>query len=59
MKNKKSMCQRPLFTDWPTRHELPTEVQQQVETLVANMYLAIVNPTHEVHDQEQSNEPTD
>ena len=59
MKSKKSVCQRPLFTDWPTRHELPTEVQQEVEKLLVNMYLEIVNPTHEVLDQEQSNEPTD
>jgi hypothetical protein len=58
MKSKKSVRQRPLFADWP--QALSTEVQQEVERLLANMYLEVVNPSHEVHVQEPSDElPTD
>jgi hypothetical protein len=56
MRSKENARQRPLFADWPAWQELPTQVQQQIEKLLANMYLEVVNPSHEVHVQEQRDE---
>ena len=39
--------QRPLFGDWPAWQGLPTEVQQEVQKMLVNMYLEIVNPAQE------------
>ena len=60
MQRKEIVSQRPLFTEWPAWQQLPTEVRQQVEHLLANMCLELVNPTNGSNDQEQSHEqPSD
>jgi hypothetical protein len=56
MQSKESVSQRPLFDDWPAWQQLPTEVCQQVEHLLANMCLEVVNPNNDSNDQEQSDE---
>ena len=42
MPRKKSTAQRSLLVDWPTWHQLPTEVRQHVEHLVASMCLEVI-----------------
>ena len=60
MQPKEIVRQRPLFAEWPAWQQLPTEVRQQVEHLLANMCLELVNPTNGSNDQEQSDErPSD
>ena len=56
MRSKEKICQRPLFADWPPWPQLPAEVRQQVERLLANMCLEVINPNHDPNDQEQSDE---
>lgn len=56
MKSKEIARQRPLFADWPTWQKQPMEVRQEVEKLLANMYLEIVKPSPEIHEQERSDE---
>ena len=57
MQRKEIVCQRPLFAEWPAWQQLPTEVHQQVEDLLANMCLEIIQ---QGNNQEQSDErPSD
>lgn len=51
--------QRPLFGDWPAWQALPTEVQQEIQKMLATMYLEIVNPSHESPVGEQRDELAD
>ena len=53
MQPKEIVSQRPLFAEWPAWQQLPTEVRQQVEDLLANMCLEIIQPSN---NQEQSDE---
>ena len=53
MQPKEIVCQRPLFAEWPAWQQLPTEVHQQVEDLLANMCLEIIQPSN---NQEQYDE---
>ena len=39
--------QRPLFVDWPAWQRLPTEVCQQIEQVLANMYLEVVTTSND------------
>ena len=61
MRNKAITHQRPLFTDRPAWHALPTEVCQQVERLLANVCLDVVNSDDETNRtnsrREQDDEP--
>ena len=51
MQRKTTVAQRPLFAEWPAWGQLPTEVRQQVEHLLANMCLEAIQRHN---DQEQS-----
>ena len=53
MQRKEIVSQRPLFTEWPAWQQLPTEVRQQVEDLLANMCLEIIQRSN---NQEQYDE---
>ena len=44
MRSKEIVSQRPLFADWPTWQQLPTEVRQRAEHLLANICLEVVKP---------------
>jgi hypothetical protein len=50
------VSQRPLFADWPAWQQLPTDVRQQLEHLLANMCLEVVKTNNDSNDQEQSDE---
>ena len=56
MQPKEIVSQRPLFADWPAWQQLPAEVRQQVEHLLANMCVEAVNPKNDSSDKEQCNE---
>ena len=56
MRSKELVSQRPVFADWPTWQQLPTEVRQQVEHLLANMCLEVIEPINDSNNQEQSDE---
>ena len=57
MQRKKIVRQRPLFAQWPAWQQLPTEVHQQAEDLLANVCLEIIQMSNQ---QEQSDErPSD
>ena len=56
MQSKEIVSQRPLFADWPAWQQLPTEVCQQVEQLLANICLEVVKANNDSNDQEQSDE---
>lgn len=56
MRSKEIVSQRPLFVDWPTWQQLPTEVRQRAEHLLANICLEVVKPckhsnTHNTPEQ--------
>ena len=53
MQPKEIVRQRPLFAEWPAWQQLPTEVHQQVEDLLANMCLEIIQLSNK---QEQYDE---
>jgi TRAP-type C4-dicarboxylate transport system substrate-binding protein len=53
MQRKDTVAQRPLFTEWPTWQQLPTEVRQRVEQLLVSMCLEVIQSNN---DQEQSDE---
>ena len=53
MQRKDTVAQRPLFAEWPAWQQLPAEVRQRVEQLLATMCLEMIQPNH---DQEQSND---
>jgi hypothetical protein len=59
MSNKELVRQRPLFADWPTWQQLPTEVRQSVEQLLAQMCLEIVSPCNVVNQVHKTPEPYD
>jgi hypothetical protein len=56
MQRKEIVRQRPLFAQWPAWQQLPTDVHQQVEDLLANMCLEIIqrNNHQEQHDEQPS-----
>ena len=56
MQRKQSVSQRPLFADWPAWQQLPTDVRQQLEHLLADMCLEVVKANSNSNDQEQSDE---
>lgn len=47
------VAQRPLFVEWPRWQQLPEEVRQRVERLLATVCVEIVQSNN---DQEQSHE---
>jgi hypothetical protein len=51
--------QRPLFGDWPAWQGLPTEVQQEVQKMLVNMYLEIVNPSQESEEDQRDEQLAD
>lgn len=51
--------QRPLFGDWPAWQGLPTEVQQEVQRMLVNMYLEIVNPSQEPEEDQRDEQLAD
>jgi hypothetical protein len=53
MQPKEIVSQRPLFAEWPAWQQLPTEVHQQAEDLLANMCLEIIQLSN---NQEQYDE---
>ena len=53
MQRRKNTAQRPLFVEWATWQQLPTEVRQRVEQLLATMCLEVIQSNN---DQEQSDE---
>ena len=52
MQRKDTVAQRPLFAEWPTWQQLPTEVRQRVEQLLVSMCLEVIQS----NNQEQSDE---
>ena len=55
MQRKDTVAQRPLFAEWPAWRQLPLEVRQRVEHLLANMCLEVIQPNN---NQEQYDERT-
>ena len=53
MQRKDTVTQRPLFAEWPTLQQLPTEVRQRAEQLLVSMCLEVIQSNNH---QEQSDE---
>jgi hypothetical protein len=53
MERKNTVSQRPLFAEWPAWQQLPADVRQRVEQLLATMCLEVIQCNN---DQEQSDE---
>ena len=51
MQPKEIVSQRPLFAEWPAWQQLPTEVRQQVEDLLANMCVEIIQRSNNQEEQ--------
>ena len=51
MQPKEIVSQRPLFPEWPAWQQLPTEVRQQVEDLLANMCVEIIQRSNNQEEQ--------
>ncbi len=51
--------QRPLFVDWPAWQTLPTNVHQQVEQVLANMYLEVVTTSSDPKEVPTTSERCD
>ena len=52
MKNKEVARQRPLLVDWPAWHQLPTEIRQRAEQLLACMCIEVLNPNCDSNNQD-------
>lgn len=59
MQSKETVSQRPLFADWATWQQLPTEVRQQAQHLLANMCLEVVKPCNDSNDTHNTPEQCD
>ena len=57
MQPKEIVSQRPLFAEWPAWQQLPTEVHQQAEDLLANMCLEIIQLSN--HQEQYDERPGD
>ena len=53
MQRKDTVAQRPLFAEWPAWQQLPEEIRQRVEQLLATMCLEVIQSNN---DQEPSDE---
>jgi hypothetical protein len=57
MQRREIVRQRPLFVQWPAWQQLPTEVHQQAEDLLANMCLEVIQRSN--HQEPSDERPGD